>query len=302
MKIAVFGSSGFIGRNLVNSLKMNAKVQEISLRDPTWESSLIVDTNVMINLIGKAHDHAGSATKGDFFYANVELTKKVFKAFSQSNAETFIHISSLAAVEEFESDHPITENHKCDPQSFYGQSKREAEKWLLDQKLEPNKRVIILRPPMVHGPGDKGNLGLLYKFVNYGLPYPLAAFDNLRSFISIQNFSYFIGKIINSPNVMHTGIYHLADDEVMSTKDVISVIQAVTGKKVINFKVPKKLIIIIAKLGNVLPLPLNSKRLRKMTSNLTLSNAKIKTTLGIKRLPFTAEQGLEITIRSFTNL
>lgn len=302
MRVAVFGSSGFIGKNLVKSLGLYAEIQEISLREPSWASSVLADITVMINLIGKAHDHTGTATKEDFFHANVELTKQVFKVFAQSNAKTFIHISSLAAVEEYESDHPITENHRCEPQSFYGQSKKEAEKWLLSQKLDLNKNVIVLRPPMVHGPGDKGNLRLLYKFIDYGLPYPLAAFDNLRSFISIQNFNYFIEKIIKSPNSLNDGIYHIADDQAMSTKDLISVIQTITGKKIINFKFPKNLIVIIAMLGNVFPLPLNSKRLKKMTSNLTLSNAKIKTALRIEKLPFTATQGLEITIRSFINL
>src|SRR5690606_37898463 len=103
------------------------------------------------------------------------------------------------------------EDSSCNPISWYGHSKRTAEKWLLEQHLPPGKKLVILRPPMVHGPGDKGNLGLLYKLISKGIPYPLASFDNRRSFISIDNFSFFIEQIITHHEKMDSGIYHIAD-------------------------------------------------------------------------------------------
>ena len=170
---AVFGGSGFIGNNL---LKISDKSLGISLRNPDWRL-IANDKEIWINFVGKAHDHNGRATEEDYYYANVQLAKEVFEAFIVSEGKLLIHISSLAALEEFESKVALSEKDECNPVSWYGKSKRAAELWLLSQELPNNKKLIILRPPMVHGPGDKGNLGFLYKLISKGIPYPLAAFD-----------------------------------------------------------------------------------------------------------------------------
>ncbi len=295
MMVSICGASGFIGRHIMTVFPQG---NEISLREDSWRDK-ITETDVLINLIGKAHDHGGIATEADYYYANLELVKKVFDAFKVSSAAVLVHISSLAAVEEFESPVPLTEEHDCHPYSWYGQSKRAAEEWLMSQKLPQGKKVIILRPPMVHGPGDKGNLGLLYKLVSKGIPYPLAAFDNRRSFISINNFCFLLEKIIRHHDEMDTGIYHMADDEPLSTQEIIRLIGEVTGRKIVNLPIPKLMIQAVAKLGEVLPIPLNNKRLKKMTSDLLVSNTKIKMALGIDKLPVTAREGMMHTIRSF---
>ncbi|MNN40153.1 hypothetical protein D3C81_1542150 [compost metagenome] len=131
------------------------------------------------------------------------------------------------------------------------------------------------------------------------MPYPLSSFDNKRSFIAIDNFCFFIEQIIRNHSRMESGIYHIADDEPVSTKRIIEIIKEVTGRKVINIRLPKMVVHVIAKLGDVLPFPLNTRRLKKMTSDLLVSNNKIKEALGIEELPLTAEQGIEKTIRSF---
>lgn len=297
-KISVFGASGFIGQNLIQKLRLDFEINAVSIRDENWRKTLDNST-VFINLIGKAHDHIGIAKDADYYYANLDLAKEVFKEFVISDAKLLIHVSSLAAVEEFESDAPLNEDQTPNPQSVYGKSKRAAEEWLLKQDIPENKKLIILRPPMVHGPGDKGNLGLLYKLISKGIPYPLASFDNRRSFISIDNFSFFIKEIVEKSDRLSSGIYHIADDEAISTNQIISSIKKVENKNVMNLSIPKFLIIGLAKLGDSVPIPLNTKRLKKMTSNLVLSNQKIKTALDIINLPLTAEQGLEITIKSF---
>lgn len=299
MKIAVFGSSGFIGKNLVSALQQDFSVREISLRNPEWEKNLDKETEVFINLVGKAHDHQGTATEKDYYFANVELAKNLFDAFRKSDAELFIHISSLAALEEFESAKPLVETDPCHPVSLYGKSKREAEEWLLKQTLPDDKKLIIIRPPMVHGPGDKGNLGLLYKIISKGIPYPLASFNNERSFISIGNFIFYIKQIIRKYHNLNNGIYHIADDETVATGEIIEVIKKVENLKIPNISLPKFLVKGIAKCGDFLPLPLNTKKLKKLTNNLLVSNQKIKTALQIDQLPSTAKEGLELTIKSF---
>ena len=300
INISVFGSTGFIGQNLVQAISKYYKVNQISLRDKNWQDAL-QNSDVYINLVGKTHDHKGIATEHDFYYANVELAKQVFKAFKESNASLLIHISSLAALEELESNHVLHEDDIPNPRSWYGKSKREAEKWLLDQDLPTHKKLIILRPPMVHGEGDKGNLGLLYKLISKGIPYPLASFNNERSFNSIDNFNFFIQEIIKQQDKLKSGIYHIADDQPIATSTVISIIKKIENKNIPNLSLPKSLIKFIAKIGDVIPIPLNSIRLKKMTSNLVLSNKKIKTALGITSLPYTAEEGINKTIKSFKN-
>ncbi|MGG5208551.1 NAD-dependent epimerase/dehydratase family protein [Chryseobacterium sp. MIQD13] len=299
MNIAVFGGSGFVGKNLIQSRLMDAEIQAISLRDTSWKEAA-GSADIMINLVGKAHDHKGTASEKDYSFANVELVKEIFDTFIKSDARLLIHISSIAAVEEFESEKPLKEESICNPVSLYGTTKRQAEEWLSAQILPENKKVIILRPPMIHGPGDKGNLGLLYKIISKGLPYPLASFDNSRSFLSIDNFSFFISEIIKNENEIKTGIYHICDDEPVSTKDIITIIKKVTNKRTLNLSVPKIFIQGIAKAGDILPLPINTKRLKKMTGNLLVSNEKIKNTLKITDLPASAKQGLEKTIKSFS--
>jgi len=298
MNIAVLGGSGFVGRNLMKSRLMNAEIQTVSLRNIYWKEAVGL-ADIMINLVGKAHDHEGTASEEDYSFANVELVKEIFDTFTKSDARLLIHVSSIAAVEEFESEEPLKEESICNPFSLYGKTKRQAEEWLLQQILPENKKVIILRPPMIHGPGDKGNLGLLYKIISKGLPYPLASFDNSRSFLSVDNFCFFISEIIKNENEMETGIYHICDDEPVSTKEIINIIKKITNKKTPNLSIPKIFIQGIGRVGDILPLPINTKRLKKMTGSLIVSNEKIKEALKITTLPASAHEGLENTIKSF---
>lgn len=298
--ITIFGSTGFIGKNLIQSLNTKFHVNEISLRSKDWKMEFN-DANILINLIGKAHDHTKSATEKDFFYANFELVKEIFNEFINSKAKLFIHISSIAALEEFESIKPLYEEEKCNPNSWYGKSKLEAELWLMNQNIPDHKKLIILRPPMIHGVGDKGNLGLLYKLISKGIPYPLSSFKNKRSVLSIDNFNFFIEAIVQNYESLDSGIYHIADDESLSTIEIIDVIKKVENKNIINLSFPKFFIKGIAIVGDYIPIPLNSIRLKKMTSDLEVSNQKIKTALNIKKLPFTTEEGLIKTIKSFKN-
>lgn len=298
MKIILFGGSGFIGKNVMKKFPKNSIVP-ISLRTDEWKNNLPSEAEVFINLIGKAHDHEGRASYADYYEANVELTKQIFSEFFKSKAQLLIHISSIAALEELESPYPLKEEDFNNPLSHYGKTKREAEVWLLNQHLPKEKKIIILRPPLVHGEGDKGNLGLLYKFISKGIPYPLGAFENSRSFLSMDNFIFFLKEIINNQDKLDSGIYHIADDEVLSTKKILDIIKRVENKKIIDLYIPPIVIKVLARIGDFSPFPLNTKRLKKMTSNLEVSNQKIKSVLEIKKLPISAEKGIEITIKSF---
>ena len=295
MNIIITGATGFVGKNLSKFLKEKGHhISPLSLRKD-WE--LDQNAEAIIHLAGKAHDTKNTSAEKEYFEINTELTKKLFKEFLNTTAQNFIYFSSVKAtadtVEGF-----LDESHTSNPQTPYGKSKLEAEEFLLSQKLPENKRLFIIRPCMIHGPGNKGNLNLLYKFVQKGIPYPLAAFENKRSFLSIDNLNFLILEMLSNKNV-GSGIYNFADDEVLSTNELVKLIANTSGKKEKLWKISSKLISATAKMGDVMKLPLNSERLKKLTSNLEVSNQKIKNALGITQLPISAKKGIEITIKSF---
>jgi nucleoside-diphosphate-sugar epimerase len=152
---------------------------------------------------------------------------------------------------------------------------------------------------MIHGPGNKGNLNLLYGVVKRGFPWPLGAFENKRTFTSIDNVCYIVHGLLTKE--VESGIYHINDDEAVSTNELIEIICSALGKKAHIWRVPRGLMEGIARIGGILHLPLNPERLRKLTENYVSSNAKIKRALGIEKLPVRAKDGLYKTIKAFEN-
>ena len=295
MSILINGTSGFIGRYLLKFFKeKQLKIEVFSLRG---FNSIEINQNAetLIHLVGKAHDLKNTSNPQEYYEVNTELTKKVFDAFLASDAKIFITLSSVKAVAD-STEQVLTEDFIPNPLTHYGKSKRLAEEYIL-ANLPKDKRVYILRPCMIHGEGNKGNLTLLYNFVKKGIPYPLGTYDNKRSFLSIDNLCFVINELIEQ-NDVPSGIYHLADDEPISTKDLITLMSQVTNKKIFIWKIPKFIVGVVAKIGDYFPLPINTEKVMKMTENYVVSNQKIKTALG-KNLPVSSKEGLIKTIQSF---
>lgn len=296
MNITITGSSGFVGQNLSKSLKEKGHaVKELSLRNKDW--SLNKDADAVIHLAGKAHDTSNTFSANSYFEINKDLTILVFNEFLKSECRDFFYFSSVKATADTV-DGILDENHQSNPKTPYGKSKLEAENYLLSQKLPNNKRLFIIRPCMIHGPGNKGNLNLLYKLVEKGIPWPLASFQNQRSFLSIDNLNFLISEMLLNEGIS-SGIYNFADDEPVSTNDLVKIIARTSDKKERLWKINNALITTFAKIGDVMKLPLNSERLKKLTESYVVSNKKIKSALNLNSLPITAEQGLEKTIKSF---
>jgi nucleoside-diphosphate-sugar epimerase len=252
----------------------------------------------ILHLAGKAHDLKNTSKSDDYYQVNTELTKKVFDSFLNSNAKVFITLSSVKAVAD-EIDIELTEEHNANPITHYGKSKRLAEEYILSKKIPDGKRVYILRPCMIHGPGNKGNLNLLYKIASKGIPWPLGAFTNKRSFCSIDNLMFIIKELIEREDIP-SGVYNVADDEALSTNDVISILAKSLNRKPKIWNFSKGLIQFLAKLGDVFRFPLTTERLKKLTESYVVSNQKIKSAIG-KDLPVAAEDGLLMTFNSFYN-
>lgn len=151
---------------------------------------------------------------------------------------------------------------------------------------------------MIHGPSNKGNLNLLYNVVKKGIPWPLGAFDNRRSFCSISNIAYVVEQLVVRDNI-ESGIYHVGDDEPLSTNELIGLISESVGKKPHIWKLPKGWMNAMAGVGGALHLPLNKQRLQKLTENYVVSNKKIKQALAIDRMPVPAREGMRKTLDSF---
>lgn len=316
MKILITGIHGFVGSNLVNALKKEhtlygvdivAPVKEGVVKTFSWkdvDDNAIPPMDAIIHLAGKAHDTKNRAAAQVYFDVNTGLTQKIYDYFLKSEAKRFIFFSSVKAAADKVPGDVLTEEVVPAPKGPYGESKIKAEEYILKNEAlrmkneeSASKRVFILRPCMIHGPGNKGNLNLLYGVVSKGIPWPLGAFENRRTFTSIDNLCFVVEGLLTK-NVQ-SGIYHMADDEALSTNELIEVMCEAMGKKAHIWKINRSLMEGVASIGTTLHLPLNEERLGKLTENYVASNAKIKKALGIERMPVRAKDGLKKTILSF---
>jgi nucleoside-diphosphate-sugar epimerase len=290
--IFLTGSTGFVGNNLIKFLSSHEFINYKKGDFP------YVIQDAVIHLAGKAHDLKKVSSPDEYYKVNTELTKEVFEAFLASNAKVFITLSSVKAVID-EVDGELSEEVRPNPITHYGKSKLLAEQYMLSQPIPEGKRVYILRPCMIHGPGNKGNLNLLYSFVSKGLPWPLGLFENSRSYLSIENLCFIIRELIEREDIP-SGVYNVADDVPLSTNEMINLIAQSKGKKAKILNLSTTFIKILARIGDILKLPLNSERLQKLTESYVVSNTKIKAALG-KPLPISSKDGLIRTFKSFSS-
>jgi nucleoside-diphosphate-sugar epimerase len=296
MKIAIFGGTGFVGSNIVNYLN-NFELQVYNRNDKNFITQTIdQSTFAVLNFVGIAHESNPTFTAEDYYAINNIFCNRLYDNFLDSNAEVFITISSVKAVAD-ELNEILTETHLPMPSTIYGKSKLLAEKYILSKKPPLGKRVYILRPCMIHGPGNKGNLNLLYRIVRSGYPWPLGRFENNRSLCSIENLCFVINELLINKKI-HSGVYNIADDDSISTNDIIRLIAKCLNKKTKILNVPVSVMLILSKIGDYFKLPLNSSRLKKLTENYLVSNKKIKSSIN-RSLPVSTREGLLKTINSF---
>ncbi len=326
MNILITGVHGFVGSNLVCALSSEHSIYGVDIVSPekegvvktfSWDdldSGIIPPIDAIIHLAGKAHDTRNKSASDIYFKVNTGLTQRIFDWYlSQPSAKKFIFFSTVKSAADYVLGDILTEECVPTPVGPYGESKIQAENYIISRyapealenpyhafgnsALYPEKQVYILRPCMIHGPGNKGNLNLLYGVVSKGLPWPLGAFENRRSFTSVGNLCMVIDRLLTKQ--VESGIYHMADDEALSTNELIEVICEALGKKAHILRIPRGLMNGVAKVGGWLHLPLNPLRMQKLTENYVVSNAKIKRALGIDRMPVSAKDGLFATIESF---
>ena len=337
MRVLITGIHGFVGSNLVKALSKDFEIYGLDIVSPekegvvktySWDDlahGVLPEVDAIIHLAGKAHDTKNQSEAEVYFQVNTELTKRIYVFFLASSARRVVFFSSVKAAADSVEGAYVDENVEPKPVGPYGESKIEAERYIMrslhfgrdDKKgarddrgerslhfgrddnkgRRDDKYIYILRPCMIHGPGNKGNLNLLYGVVKRGFPWPLGAFENKRTFTSIDNLCFIVNGLLTKE--VESGIYHINDDEAVSTNELIEIICSALGKKAHIWSVPRGLMEGMAKIGGILHLPLNPERLRKLTENYVSSNAKIKRALGIEQLPVRAKDGLYKTIKAF---
>ncbi len=313
MKILITGVHGFVGSNLVKALSKENVIYGLDIISPakegvnhtfSWDyldkEDGVPEVDAIIHLAGKAHDTKNKSAANVYFKVNTELTKKIYDYYLKSNAKKFIFFSSVKAAADRVEGEYVDENVVPAPVGPYGESKIAAEEYIRskeDERIKLGKETYILRPCMIHGPGNKGNLNLLYGVVKKGIPWPLGAFENKRTFTSIENLCFIIKGLLDQ-NV-ESGVYNINDDKAVSTNELIEIICESLGKKAHIWRIPRGLMEGVAKMGGALHLPLNPERLQKLTENYVSSNAKIKNALGVDKLPVDARKGLLETLKSF---
>lgn len=301
MKILITGATGFVGQNLRPYLSKDFDLKCISRKGKVggFTYTAFLQENIpydaLVHLAGKAHDLRKTSQDEHYYEVNFELTKRLYDQFLKSDAKKFIYISSVKAVADSVTG-VLTEDAIPNPITVYGKSKRMAEDYIL-ANLPADKKVYILRPCMIHGSGNKGNLNLLFSLVRKGFPWVLGAFENQRSFLSIENLCFVIQELL-AQETIPSGVYNVADDRSLSTNELIELIAKSQNRKARIFSVSPRLIWGIAKVGDVLHLPLNSERLQKLTESYVLSNTKIVKSIG-KSLPVDSKEGLLRTFGSF---
>lgn len=321
MKILITGVHGFVGSNLVEALKKEHTIYGLDIISPqkdgvrftfSWDfldkPGEIPEVDAIIHLAGKAHDTKNQSAAEVYFKVNTGLTQKIYDWFlAQPSCKKFVFFSTAKAAAD-KVDGILTEDVVPTPVGPYGESKIKAENYILsklrDESLEfrdsgecKDKQVYIFRPCMIHGPGNKGNLNLLYNVVRKGIPWPLGAFENRRTFTSVENICFAVNGVLTKD--VPSGIYNMGDDEALSTNELIEEICKSLGKKAHIWRLPKGLMNGVAKIGGALHLPLDPERLRKLTEDYVSSNAKIKKALGVERMPVDARKGLQRTLESF---
>ncbi len=309
-RVLVTGANGFIGRRLCTELLRCGWTVRGTVRRPEAQRDLVpgikpvlVDVtrddgwlealssvDAVVHLVGRTHVlHDRASDPLDAYRSvNVEGTQRVLKACVEAGVPRFIYLSSIKAVGEG-AQGPYSEKSPCNPEDAYGITKREAEIAVLEMASKTDLHVSIVRPPLVYGPGVKGNFLRLLRFADRGIPLPLGCTHNARSMVFVGNLTSAIVALLDQPT-MTENIFHVVDDgEPMSTKALVSQLGYLLGCKVHHIPVPVPLL----RLGGALLG--HSGEVIRLVSSLTVSGERIKEVLNWTP-PYTVEEGLTETV------
>lgn len=312
-KILVTGATGFVGKHLVSALialghEVRCAVsQNIDWLDteqvlvnklecnPDWSQALC-GVEVVIHLAARVHimKEKSDSVLDDYYKINSLATKNLAEEAVKHQVKRFIFLSSIKVNGEWTlSDRPFTE--ECIPatEDPYGKSKLYAEQYLQEISQTSEMQIVIIRPPLIYGPGVKANFYKMMHLVKKRIPLPFAKVSNKRNMVYIDNLISALCVVISHPKAANQ-TYLVADDEVLSLSQLLRMI----GKEM---DIQVKLIPVPVPLMNVV---FNFLRLSnlgiRLFGSLEVSNHKIKSQLKWHP-PVTAAKGLKETVKWFQN-
>ena len=316
MRILVTGANGFVGQALcermvadgrqvigtVRSAKEAVKLPEgVSTflirsigRDTDWSDAL-AEVDTVVHLAARVHvmNDSSSDPLSAFRQINVAGTERLARMAVKKGVKRLIYISSVKVNGEG-CEKPFTEHNIPAPMDPYGISKWEAEQVLHKVAKDTGLEVVILRPPLIYGPGVKANFFSLLKLLDRAIPLPLSSINNLRSLIYVGNLVDAIIACITHP--MAAGkTYLVSDGEDVSTPELIRRVAAALGQPARLLPFPPSLMRFSGKLVG------KSDAVERLVSSLMVDSSKIRRELGWKP-PYTMEQGLRETTAWYRKL
>lgn len=249
-RILITGANSYIGTSFEKYMEQydDYHIDTLDMMNSEWKNHDFSTYDVVFHVAGIAHadvGHVSEETKQLYYKVNTDLTVKTASLAKQSGVKQFIYMSSIIVYGEsapLGKRKVITHKTKPEPANFYGDSKLQAD-LKLSELNNDNFRVCILRPPMIYGPGSKGNYQTLSKFAKKLPIFP--DIKNERSMLYVGNLCYFIKECIDKQS---NGIYFPQNSEYVSTSQLVKEIAKVNGKTIYLTKLLNLFVYIASKI------------------------------------------------------
>jgi nucleoside-diphosphate-sugar epimerase len=225
MKIALTGTTGFVGKRLMEYNKDRFFIHPINIRNIAIAPLDLTGMDAIVHLAGKAHQMTPVEDQV-YFEVNYELTKNLAEQAKKSGVEHFVYISSTKVYGD-DVNEVLNEQSVCKPTDAYGESKLKAEKYLLNMQSDDFK-ISIIRPPLIYGPGVKGNMNKLLSLAAKKYPLPFGSIRNARSMVFIDNLIELINIILEKKA---KGVFIAGDLRPVSTSELIKCMREHLGNK-----------------------------------------------------------------------
>ncbi len=198
--------------------------------DTDWSCAL-AGVDAVVHLAGKAHTvNGGKDQAREFYRVNTQGTERLCKMAASSGVRLFIYVSTVKVHGETSAFRPFSEKDIPAPVGDYATSKLRAEQCVHAVTAGSGMKAVILRPPMIYGPGVKGNMSRLIRLIDMGVPLPLSSIKNRRSLLNVSNFADLVARLIGRP-ISETNTFLVSDGQDLSTHDLVRLLAKALGKK-----------------------------------------------------------------------
>jgi nucleoside-diphosphate-sugar epimerase len=314
LKILVTGATGFIGQAVISALLANpvhhlyaltrpksgnlpeavTRIDIENLDGETDYGKLLDDIDVIIHLAAHVHqpNDTADAQINRYHAVNTEGTLNLASQAAAAGVGRFIYLSTIKVNGEFtRPGHPFTADDQPNPGDHYAVSKSDAERGLRMLTTRTRMSHVIIRPPLVYGPGVKANFLKIINVVSKGIPLPFGAINNRRSLVSLENLTNLICRCIDHPRAANQ-TFLVSDDRDVSTSELLRMIAHSLGKPCRLFVLPDYLLNLAATLFGKQDIAI------RLFGNLQVDVEKTKSLLDWRAVG-TLEESINTTVMSY---